>query len=451
MTCDHTAALPDELLSRFFDEWLFDDLRSVMGVSSRWRLVAMDHPVYWRFVHLVSANPRAVAIFCQRLQYTHSRPLSLSIDVRIPSEDMLAAILPIVAARVSCLETLTVQIHHSHADAILCALRARAPLLRDFFFYAYPESTLTRLSLPIDIFHSHAPALRNVTLHNVHLPDCAVPAFDHVEFVSFGYGTPLCEPTMIPNLFDLFPNITGIAIRGAPLFDALSRDVEAWRRLADFWFHGPCAALYPVIDRLPLASIRRVHMHFVEDWMSDLVLEHLSGPLELIVGDLTRNTPGTFGLCLVASNDQRVRSFTERASGWDDAYRFSHTWLHDARVFSRMALISISNTIWQLFSRALQYPLPSLRELRLLIEPEDKSIPAACIVLHCEALQYLTLRADSRTTTVSSTSILHFAADTFRGLKNPLILILESVQVHPSTENLTATFGNVLTRPLKWR
>ncbi|KZV78091.1 hypothetical protein EXIGLDRAFT_784313 [Exidia glandulosa HHB12029] len=384
MVRDHTSVVPDEIFWKFFDEWPFAELQSALRVSVRWRRLLLVHPSYWRSITLGAPTLGAAALFIVRMSRAEMRPVLVIVDLQTSWEALSATVFPALRVHGSHIESLYVTVHAADAPGVPRYLNVPFPLLRRFrFIVRMADCVSNRAVLPTNLFLEQANALEDVLLRDIDLRVLPVPALGCAWSVSFSQGSRRSPPYPLPDLFCHFPKMTRFWLDGATSFaDPAYYDLEKWSQIRVFLFNGYRYLLEPLLTRSqPLASIRCVHMVNANSFIADSMFAHLSGLLELVVLDTDREHVGTFETCLM---DERhiVRSFRETSRRWEKRESIDHNWIDHPDMATRLVSLCISNTLWDRVVPFLPSPLPSLVELRIIMEPEPDRRHPLVLFLH---------------------------------------------------------------------
>ncbi|KZW00140.1 hypothetical protein EXIGLDRAFT_762004 [Exidia glandulosa HHB12029] len=239
----------------FWRIWLTPLVR-LMRVSSRWRNVIVELPVYWRDISLNKLEPATVDFFLLRMRRPSTKS---SIRVCITSNPNGSTSRPPVPA--SVMASVVDHLHHiqllhivmpfSYSKDILAALVHSAPLLEELTIrlqirrasyicdgdgspYEIPAQELHKI--PGKLFAQDAPLLRTVSLTNVFCPEDARVCFALVTKASI--DTSLLRIAM-PDPFDLFPAARELCLC-AYLVDAHGPmySADSWRNIVALELKG---------------------------------------------------------------------------------------------------------------------------------------------------------------------------------------------------------------------
>lgn len=407
---DHTALLPDELLSRICDYVTPNELLPVTRLSRRLRAIAQGHPSFWREIAICAVSDGALDLLRARLR---CRPHSIfNIGIMLPraaqNRAVTEVVLPLLVQHIHRIEFLFLFLNMEIDRPAFQALTSgSAPRLRRLIieFFSSPEHPCS-VPLPGNMFRASAPLLRDISLKNVHLCHRWPAAFHSVVKGTFDFGHDYWGALHLDDIASL-DHLKELAIRSTSMFPAsvcatsVAQAVVGQLDILELCLtqgtplhllHWKEMASIPDIsttDRLPATVL--------------MFLSHLESDLDMTLRADDEWDEGTFRI-----------AFSSRASGLRRTLRdylswyapcTSHPWitpgLNADEVLRRVVHLTIDADMWAKVGAYLR-PLPTCRELVLEVDPLVVLSTLCAIPLRCPALQHATLH--------SEIAVIHYAA-----------------------------------------
>ncbi|EJD49435.1 hypothetical protein AURDEDRAFT_122272 [Auricularia subglabra TFB-10046 SS5] len=460
--CCSMASMPVLSRSDSFFEILLSDmldclsieniLLSAMPVNRYWREQAIHHRAYWEDLEL---DMDATGISVTRLSRTQSRP----IHVRVWGVDLLAVI-DAIAPRLPQMRTLYLNGLITATDTVLEALRGcPAPLLEDFNLIFDPEEISPELVedpdadlddgvvIPRDIFASHAPMLRDITLFHVGLAsgDNFPLAFSSARSLEVEYHFRTAESQrVLPDISLYFPHLRSLAIsRQAILESSNFRQASTWSRLERVGFNSPTLSDGQRVLSLPILGVPCLSLRCDNANDAFEVAATMKGPLVVTIptysitsGPFPENTYPGVRWCFRSTTDplllrRSVFTYLPRpAPGefpWDTITALQHVTLT-----SRIVKLTLSLAEWDILVGGRYFTaFPALEVLAIDLSDRPGNsfweVDAERAQLSCPRLQCLVFTPDDAplsSQTLDMENVATFARDVLSDAPFPLVLEL---------------------------
>ncbi|EJD44524.1 hypothetical protein AURDEDRAFT_166307 [Auricularia subglabra TFB-10046 SS5] len=274
--------LPVELISLVFDSLSLQELLCASRVSKFWRAVAFRHSTFWRDVTLSSLSTAALDCFHARIGAGSNRSVIVNIslpEVALPARLQYNA-LPLLTHNLYRIEMLFVEIDPACDTDIFTALKCPAPRLNTFHL-ARIQDTRPSDALPVDLFASQAPNLRDVHLIDVELfADRLPPAFSSVTELSYCFHGAQSFPTALFAHCKLLRSLT-IYGRCCSLSPDEDPEISIDSRRLESVDVALFAGGFGIMRHLPCASIADICTTILDQESAELLLSHLRGRLDV--------------------------------------------------------------------------------------------------------------------------------------------------------------------------
>ncbi|KZV91918.1 hypothetical protein EXIGLDRAFT_769506, partial [Exidia glandulosa HHB12029] len=368
---DFSTILPSELLQQCFSGFNFRELLPILGVCSRWRALALNHPTYWANIRLTRDYPGAVCLFLLRVSRTRARPFRVAVSLWPPSAAFVADVLPVIARNLARITLLSLAVNISHGPEVLASISAPAPLLQALTLHFYNPSSECAILLRDDMFAGTAPLLRQLVIWDVSLPRDPIPVLSSIHTLEVGDGA-LAVGTCLQDLFVHFPYVRRVDFCARhTTFDVAYWDAKKWETLEHV---TPTAAMFddPI---LPLSLVKHMVFYIPISPQLRIMLEPLNGALQL---DL-ESSPGPEILFHIRerASPWRARTFVDDLRAWIDVNARPAGAPHELP-FTRIVNLSIPECFWQL-ACGIFPTMPSVKELSLLLDEPDPLSPSSLI------------------------------------------------------------------------
>lgn len=433
--------VPEDILFALYDRLDYRDQLRLMAVDKRFRRIARSHRFFWQDLRLgtnLGRDPAfaAVGLFLTRLRISGNRPVNVAVTIRDPG-----GVMTNIADHLSHIRSLALRVDIEHGQAVLNLLQRLAPLLKSLSLQFIPHSgrrhgaTPVQSLLPMDknIFASHAPRLKSLTLLNVALPS-PIPSvlLARLEFLDIGSDF---ETLRLPFILRDGGPIRCLALRRKVALAAREYgDPRAWKHVKELCVDGCKQA-----DAYPFAAWRSIpflQLDFPDRTSTAAVLDHL--PLHLCVS-FRRDGDDSFvaDLCAAADGADPSASLRRRVRGGapdSTEIRYCEA-LQDLRLAAnRIVRLDIPATDWDALLGGMHpLRLPELARLVLLFPSPDHA-PAlrwASLRVSCQKLGLLVLRG-RRDVLVDATDVASFAEHLLCHASFPIALEIEHLTMTDS-------------------
>ncbi|KZV86690.1 hypothetical protein EXIGLDRAFT_724517 [Exidia glandulosa HHB12029] len=414
---DLTAALPPEIVRKFLWGWTLDDLLPVLRVSTRWREIGLNHPVYWQSIDCDDFTEGAIRFAFLRVGRTNGRPFSLAIFT-VQSEYYIPLLLAVVSTHLHNIVALSIRVPGYHAESVFASLIRPAPQLHTLCIGFQPIDPVGKEPIaPDNLFAHHAPALRTVTLQNVRISR-PLAVFANVQFVSF--GSPPSTSTIVPCVFTHFPLARTVQ------FSYCGRLSLSQNAPDSFWFGLDSLVIEGGPDYLsdadiPLHGVRHLQLNLpgrAGPLEAEVMSSHLRGELDVeFVSRHEYNHISVFALNVI-----------ERE--WKSPLSAPHNFLARSDIASRITTLAISADILPAVCELL-LPMPNVLEATILFHYWGFSRDMPTNPLVVPKLRALTLEGDgdSDATIVPMSYLAELCRRAVVGYAQPLTIVVRRVFV----------------------
>ncbi|KZV86679.1 hypothetical protein EXIGLDRAFT_840560, partial [Exidia glandulosa HHB12029] len=427
---DFSAACPPEILQRFVAGWEPDDLQMVVAVCTRWRQILLDAPEYWSSATLACVTSGSVNLLLLKLERARGRPCSLVIRMLEHSGPETSRVLLAVTQYLPTLKKLGLTISSDIAlvalEALTCPARMLTALDLTIILSEHPS---LRPTVPVDIFSGDARHLTTLALDNVDLPCTACPALLRVHTLNLAHDHPDDEPPHpTPDIVMHFPDLRRFMVTGEVLLLPSDTTPNAtWGSLTDFRIFLRRMYLERALT-LPIEGIDYVQVIYPSSYTTEVLLQHLTGPLGFSAVDYSHVWPGGLNAEFFEYKGRncmhgRVRACLELAESWDAGVTCVSKSIPG--IASRIAYFVIEFAMWQAVVSQLP-PLPSLAEVSVTLSGREADVSVTCPLLFCASLRCVIMRATGSSVSISTTALGRFASTAFGSLSRPLELVLEN-------------------------
>lgn len=410
--------VPAELIGRTLD---FLELRYIIIVSHvcrHWRAIALDHPHFWRDLSITTTSQASLDLFQARIS---RRTGLIHVSLCMPDEEatngpLLDSLFPLVLQHLHRIEILHITGNVFFWPGINNRLVQRAaPALRVFEIHLVGGPPSMCDPLPLDLFDSTSPLLREVTIQGIMLyqvqswPSC----FSDVEVISLLFHDFEAHGLNLDCLWTL-PSLKRVHIRGGCIIDDIflsDQTVAVLRRLdaLQLWSTQPLP-----LELLECMAMSRLPVLELSDRRCESIMAtvaHLQGDLCLTVlprGDATDMFHLTYTPAATSGPAQR-RAFMERLSYYLPG---SHLWPSYALCLDELKThvvhLTFHASLWPVITPEMA-PFLSCKTLVLQLEDGLPTSNAPRVEAYFPAVSTLVLtNASGRRMSLRSDDILEF-------------------------------------------
>ncbi|KZV86670.1 hypothetical protein EXIGLDRAFT_752670 [Exidia glandulosa HHB12029] len=411
-----TATLPPETTRKFFLGWTFEDLRYVLQLSTRWRAIAMDDPLYWHDIALRKDSLRALRQMQQRLDAAGERPFCITVELLNPLGEINVTVLSVLPALLSAklaqIQRLKLELHSDYAPVFLSALSKSAPLLVACRIGVLLDSEIqvwNSIPLPDSLFDGDAPCLVEMGLRNIDISKSQSPLLSRIQTLAFGGGSAWHIPFVaIPNVFTHFPSLTCVHFTGGALLTEKGyREPGPWRSLKELWLSVYDKSAFHALETLPLSGVEQI-------WTVDGKPRAIGKPAKFMYATSRLGVRG------------RLRRYETAGV---QSYR-SHDLLRRTSFPDMVTALTISTDLWERIAPIL-LPFPYVRTLTVVMHyalGRLNRLPSVGRVI-VSGLKTLRIHATYNGAILASSDVVEFCNNLLGDVRLPVRLVLENVSM----------------------
>lgn len=369
-----------ELITRSLDHLSLGQLVRISHVCSRWRALALDHPIYWKKIIVDSVSQPALDLALHRINSSGSRTIDFTIDYREQHDQVPKRIIPLLRIALPRTRELHVKVESLYRFEVEEALCWVAPQMEYFqLLYASGPDPELPLTLPFgkgkNLFSGSAEHLRSVVLHNIILPPQPIAAFLLVDEVFFLHKLVTHYPEFPCYLFEFFPNVTRLRLSGGFMFfenaPLPTEIVQKMRQLTSFDITFYVDSLAGFFRHLPMNDIPELSITSPDEDSIYLALDPLRSPFRL---SFTYNMLNEFFITVECGQSNFVRRFCEPFKYFAPGSERSNLLLENDEFAAQLASVRMQTSLWAM----LNPWMPSLAALpKLIVEINESELHVA--------------------------------------------------------------------------